>query len=69
MANLKTGRPDVEMDLPSHTPGTKQGNSKGNYEKQVGHKADGRRSARASTGINPEAHEPIDPSMPNLSPA
>jgi hypothetical protein len=35
----------------------------------AGHKADGTSTAARSTGINPKAHEPIDPSMPNLSPA
>ena len=57
-----------DPDLPAHTPGTKSGNSKGNYEKQPGHLPDGRSTARRSTGINPEKHDPIDPSMPNLSP-
>lgn len=55
-------------DLPAHTPGTKQGNSKGSYEKQGGHNPDGTSAARRSTGVNPQAQEPIDPSMPNLSP-
>jgi hypothetical protein len=55
-------------DITAHTPGIKSGNSKGNYNKQSGHRPDGRSSARRSTGINPEAMEPIDPSMPNLSP-
>ena len=66
--NLRTGQPDVAPDAPSHTPGIKQGNSKGTYEKQAGHLADGRSSARRSTGINAKAREPIDPRMPNLSP-
>lgn len=69
MADVSTGRKDTEIDAPAHVSGINQGNSRGNYEKQVGHLADGRRTARASTGVNPEAHEPIDPSMPNLSPA
>ena len=56
-------------DMPAHTPGIKQGNSKGNYEKQSGHKPDGRRTAQASTGVNVAGREPIDPSMPNLPPA
>ena len=55
-------------DITAHTPGIKQGNSKGNYDKQSGHRPDGRSNARRSTGINAEAMEPIDPSMPNLSP-
>jgi hypothetical protein len=55
-------------DLPAHTPGIKQGNSTGNYERQPGHLADGRSTAERSTGINAGAREPIDPRMPNLSP-
>ena len=69
MDNVKTGKPDVTHDAPAHTPGVKQGNSAGSYDSQDGHKADGRSTARRSTGINPEGREPIDPSMPNLSPA
>lgn len=60
-------RPPV--DLPSHTPGINQGNAKGNYERQPGHNPDGTSTARRSTAINPGAEGPIDPSMPNLSPA
>ena len=56
------------IDLPAHTAGIKQGNSKGNYESQVGHKPDGTSTAKRSTGVDPQAQEPIDPSMPNLSP-
>jgi len=33
-----------------------------------GHLADGRSTAKRSTGINPKGAEPIDPRMPNLSP-
>ena len=69
MANLKVGKPDVSPDAPAHTPGVREGNSKGNYEKQPGHLPDGRSTAARSTGINPKLHEPIDPRMPNLSPA
>ena len=65
MSNAKNPAPD----LPAHTPGVKQGNSKGNYEKQDGHNPDGTSTARRSTGVNSEGREPIDPSMPNLSPA
>ena len=56
------------QDLPSHTPGIKSGNSKGNYEKQAGHRPDGRSTAARSTGVNAKARDPIDPRMPNLSP-
>jgi hypothetical protein len=54
--------------MPAHTPGINKGNAKGNYEKQAGHRPDGTSTAARSTGVNSKAHEPIDPSMPNLSP-
>lgn len=69
MADVRTGDPHAEQDKPARTPGTHAGNSTGNYEKQAGHLPDGRSTARRSTGINPKAEEPIDPRMPNLSPA
>jgi hypothetical protein len=55
--------------MSTHVEGIKQGNSKGNYEKMTGHKPDGTSTAERSTGVNAGAHEPIDPRMPNLSPA
>jgi hypothetical protein len=60
---------DVKPDAPTHVKGIKQGNAKGNYASQTGHKPDGRSTAERSTGINAKAENPIDPSMPNLSPA
>jgi hypothetical protein len=69
MSKLKLGEAHTKHDAPAHTPGIKQGNAKGNYEKQRGHLPDGRSTAARSTGINPKTSEPIDPSMPNLSPA
>jgi hypothetical protein len=63
------GRKEVTPDLPSHVRGINQGNAKGNYDKMAGHKPDGTSTAARSTGVNPELEEPIDPSMPNLSPA
>lgn len=66
---LRLGRPDVRPDAPSHVKGVKEGNSAGSYDKQVGHLQDGRSTAARSTGINPHARDPIDPRMPNLSPA
>jgi hypothetical protein len=57
------------IEMPAHTPGIKQGNSKGNYERMRGHKPDGTSTAERSTGIDAKAREPIDPRMPNLSPA
>jgi hypothetical protein len=62
------GRKKPPTDMPAHTPGIKQGNAKGNYDKQAGHLPDGRRTSEASTGINAEARRPIDPRMPNISP-
>jgi hypothetical protein len=69
MANINVGKADVSPDMPAHVPGIRQGNARGNYEKEEGHKPDGTSAARRSTGINPKFEEPIDPSMPNLSPA
>ena len=67
--HIRTGTPDTKPDAPSHVKGIREGNQPGSYEKQKGHKPDGRSTAERSTGVNPKAHEPIDPSMPNLSPA
>jgi hypothetical protein len=66
--NLKTGKGDASPDTSAHTPGVKSGNSKGNYDSQPGHLPDGRSSAKRSTGVNADSHNPIDPRMPNLSP-
>jgi hypothetical protein len=55
--------------MTTHVQGIKEGNSVGNYEKQTGHNPDGTSDQRRSTGINAKAREPIDPRMPNLSPA
>lgn len=67
MAEIRVGKPDVRPDTPAHTPGIKQGN-KGPYEDQPGHNPDGTSTAERSTGINAKLRNPIDPSMPNLSP-
>ncbi|CAM2910003.1 hypothetical protein SAXI111661_07830 [Saccharomonospora xinjiangensis] len=67
-SGLKLGRPDVSVDLPSHTRGVKQGNSIGNYAKQPGHLPDGRSTAARSTGIRSRQRDPVLPGMPNLSP-
>jgi hypothetical protein len=67
MARMKVGK-GPKQDAPAHVKGIKQGNSTGNYAKSGGHLPDGRRTASASTGVNAKARNPIDPSMPNLSP-
>jgi hypothetical protein len=69
MANLKIGKPDVKQDAPAHTPGVKAGGELGSYEKQPGHLPDGTSTAERSTGVNSKHHGPIDPRMPNISPA
>jgi hypothetical protein len=58
----------TRMEKPAHVKGTKAGNTTGNYEKQQGHRPDGTSTAERSTGVNPQAEQPIDPRMPNLSP-
>jgi hypothetical protein len=68
MAKVNAGKPAVTPDAPAHTPGIKQGNAKGNYERMPGHLPDGRSTAARSTGVDPKRREPIDPRMPNLSP-
>jgi hypothetical protein len=65
---IRTGKPDASPNTPGHTRGIRQGNE-GPFDKQRGHLADGRATSERSTGVNPKAHNPIDPSMPNLPPA
>lgn len=65
---ISVGVPDAAPDDPSHTHGVRTGNSKGNYERQVGHLPDGTSTAARSTGISPGDRDPILPTMPNLSP-
>jgi hypothetical protein len=65
---IRVGKPDASQDTPGHTKGIRQGNT-GPFYKQRGHLRDGRVTSERSTGVNPDAHNPIDPSMPNLPPA
>ncbi|MFI7439588.1 hypothetical protein [Nonomuraea indica] len=67
--HITTGRRDVRPDAPAHVKGVKEGNACGNYDKQAGHLPDARSTAARSTGINAADRDPIDPDMPNLSPA
>jgi hypothetical protein len=72
VSNVRVGKPQVKPTDPSHTPGVKSGNARGNFKKEEGLTAteDGARAtARRSTGINPKSRNPIDPRMPNLPPA
>jgi hypothetical protein len=68
MAEIRVGKPDVKVDAPSHVAGVRQGNRKGNYGRSKGHKRDGTSNAKRSTGVSPKKHDPILPTMPNLSP-
>jgi hypothetical protein len=67
MANVNTGKPQTGPADSTHVKGINEGNAKGNYEKMAGHRPDGTSTATRSTGV--ATTEPIDPSMPNLSPA
>lgn len=67
--SIKVGKPDTKPDAPAHTPGVSMGNATGNYEKMDAHLPDGRSKASRSTGVDPGSREPVDPRMPNLSPA
>lgn len=65
---IRVGRARIKPTSPTHVHGMRLGNAVGNYEKSHGHLPDGRSTARRSTGIDPDHHEPILPGMPNLSP-
>ena len=67
--NIRIGEPDVSPSAPAHTMGIRRGHTRSDYPSEAGHLPDGRSTARRSTGINPDLHDPIDPRMPNLSPA
>ena len=67
MVFVNTGAKQTSISKSVHIKGIKEGNALGNYERMVGHNPDGTSTAVRSTGVT--ATEPIDPSMPNLSPA
>ena len=78
MGHLRVGKPDTEMDAPSHTRGVNRGNDPGGIEQDPGIEYTGERgagkptarsTARMSTSINAKARSPIDPNMPNMPPA
>jgi hypothetical protein len=66
MTKMKMGMPQGSV-AGTHVTGVKEGNSCGKYEAMKGHRPDGTSTAARSTGV--VKTEPIDPSMPNLSPA
>lgn len=67
MADVKTGAQHTGIDRPTHVKGIQEGNALGKYDQMAGHNPDGTSTAARSTGVT--GTEPIDPSMPNLSPA
>jgi hypothetical protein len=67
MGDVRRGAKRTCTYQPTHVKGIKQGNTLGNYEQMAGHRPDGTSTAARSTGV--AVTEPIDPSMPNLSPA
>lgn len=71
--NISVGKPDVKPDAPSHVKGVRQGNQPGAKDKEAGihhlHNNKAVADSRRSTGIVPESSNPIDSSMPNLTPA
>ncbi len=66
---IRVGHAKIKPTSPTHVPGMRIGNEPGSYERSHGHLPDGRSTARRSTGIDPDGHNPILPEMPNLSPA
>jgi hypothetical protein len=60
----------VHPPEPTHIPGTSKGEERALAGREPG-RGVGRhyRTARDSTGINPQARQPIHPDMPNLPPA
>jgi hypothetical protein len=66
---ITVGKPDVEPDKAAHVAGVRRGNHRGVIKRQPGHRRNDRSTARRSTGINASHRNPVDPDMPNLSPA
>jgi len=62
---------DVSPDLPAHTSGTPKGEERVARHGREPGRGDPKthRTSRDSTSINPEAHGPIDPRMPQMPPA
>lgn len=71
IGNITVGKPQIEPDAPSHTRGVREGNRPPKGKREPGIIADEQRfevTARRSTGIRANAHGPIDPRMPILTP-
>jgi hypothetical protein len=61
LENIRVGIPDIAPDAPSHVRGIHEGNA--------GRRVARVRTGRRSTGVAWRHLGPIDPRMPNLSPA
>jgi hypothetical protein len=61
---------EVKPDISAHTPGTPKGEERVRQEGREPGRRDKepQRTARDSTSINPDAHAPIDPRMPQMPP-
>lgn len=71
-ANIVIGDADTTPTSSAHVRGVNQGNSPRKGRRMKGIVDEGGRAtgtAARSTGINADRREPIDPRMPNLSPA
>lgn len=64
--HVTVGKKQVKLTTPSHVAGVVEGNAP--YRVSEDSAQRGAKPGR-STGINPKGHEPIDPSMPKLTPA
>ncbi len=60
------GKKQVKLTSPSHVAGVTEGNAPHNRREDRSQR--GEKPGR-STGINAKGREPIDPSMPKLTPA
>jgi hypothetical protein len=69
IGGIRIGTPKVHAAALTHVCGVRSGNKPGCCAQKPGHLPDGTSTARRSTGINPEARNPILPEMPNLTPA
>jgi hypothetical protein len=73
IANVEIGKRQRYSSKPSHVPGVRMGNAPGGLQREPGfdRMPDGsvKTSARRSTGVNADRHEPIDPRSPRLTPA
>jgi hypothetical protein len=73
VGNVRVGKRDVSPSAPSHLAGVRKGNRRKMLARSPGIKFVGplraEATARRSTGVNPDARNPIDPRMPFLTPA